>query len=141
MTFVEGASLETLKRVLAARQLPRGDVHLPGRRFWLFDDGLGLAGCGGLEGFGKDRLLRSVAVVADRSGRGTGSKIVGALEEQARSEGVLALYLLTSGAQAFFERLGYTRTDRSFAPTSIASTQQLLALCPSDAAFMIKELS
>lgn len=50
------------------------------------------------------------------------------------------LYLLTDTAEAFFERLGYTRVARETVPLGIQQTEEFSSLCPDDAAVMKKEL-
>ena len=61
-------------------------------------------------------------------------------ERHARSRGVRELYLLTTTAERFFERLGYRRTGRENAPEAIRGTQEFSGLCPSSSAFLVKEL-
>jgi len=58
----------------------------------------------------------------------------------ARSQGAEEIYLLTSTAERFFERLGYARVLREAAPVAIQQTQEFSALCPSSSALMVKRL-
>jgi len=58
----------------------------------------------------------------------------------AQSQGAEEIYLLTSTAERFFERLGYARVLREAAPVAIQQTQEFSALCPSNSAFMLKRL-
>jgi N-acetylglutamate synthase-like GNAT family acetyltransferase len=39
------------------------------------------------------------------------------------------VFLLTTGASAFFEHLGFALTDRSSAPPSILGTRQASSIC------------
>lgn len=66
--------------------------------------------------------------------------LVGEAERRARAAGVGVLYLLTTTAAGFFERLGYRQTDRAAAPREIAATRQFSGLCPASSAFMVKSL-
>jgi amino-acid N-acetyltransferase len=61
-------------------------------------------------------------------------------ELHAKSQGAREIYLLTTTAERFFERLGYTRVPREAAPLAIQQTQEFSALCPSSSAFMVKQL-
>jgi len=61
-------------------------------------------------------------------------------ERFAQSRGVREIYLLTTTAQRFFERLGYARVPREAAPVAIQRTQEFSTLCPSGSAFMVKRL-
>jgi len=72
-------------------------------------------------------LLRSLAVDASVRGRGCARALVAAAERYARGRGVRRIYLLTTTAAKFFERLGYGAVARD-------------ALCPSSSAFMAKNL-
>jgi len=58
----------------------------------------------------------------------------------AQSRGAEEVYLLTSTAERFFERLGYACVPREAAPVAIQRTQEFSTLCPSDSAFMVKRL-
>ena len=94
----------------------------------------------GLEIYGIDALLRSLVVSADARTQGTGSALVVHAEEYAASRSIRAIYLLTTTAESFFERMGYRRLDRAEAPPSIRSTREFAGLCPASSAFMVKRL-
>jgi amino-acid N-acetyltransferase len=108
--------------------------------FLVMRDAHGLAGCVGLEVLEEVGLLRSVAVDEAHRGLGLGKELVAAMEEHARSQGVQALYLLTTTAEAFFAGLGYRKLARDEAPGAIAGTSQFSELCPSSSCFMVKPL-
>lgn len=95
----------------------------------------------GLELLGTEALLRSLAVEADSRGAGSGRALVAAAEEHARELGVTSIYLLTTTAAEFFERLGYVRADRETAPPAVRRTREFGDLCPASAVFMAKQLS
>jgi amino-acid N-acetyltransferase len=94
----------------------------------------------GLEIYATDALLRSLVVAPDVRTKGVGSAILRHAEDYAAARHVDAIYLLTTTAESFFERLGYGRVDRTHAPPSIQSTREFASLCPASAAFMIKRL-
>lgn len=94
----------------------------------------------GLELLGAEALLRSLAVDADARGFGSGRALVAAAEQHGRDSGVDSIFLLTTTAAGFFERLGYTRVDRDAAPPSIRHTREFGELCPASATFMVKHL-
>jgi N-acetylglutamate synthase-like GNAT family acetyltransferase len=85
-------------------------------------------------------LLRSLAVSSKCRGRGCGTALVAQAELFAQSQGAREIYLLTTTAQRFFERLGYARVLREAAPAAIQRTQEFSTLCPSGSAFMVKRL-
>lgn len=100
-----------------------------------------LIGVVGLELYGAAGLLRSLAVEPKSQNSGLGRALVKHAENQASNAGVRELYLLTTTAERYFERLGYHTVPRSEAPTVIASTSQFSSLCPSSSAFMRKSLA
>lgn len=130
----------SLVALLAAEGLPTDDLTAPGRRFWRVADEDGLLGYGGLEAGGADGLLRSVVVPPDRRGLGAGRAVVAAISEEARRLGVERLWLLTTGAAGFFEKLGFRRADRASAPPDIAASAQFAGLCPGSAVCMRRDL-
>ena len=94
----------------------------------------------GLELFGEVALLRSLAVASSRRGSGLGSRLVAHAERHARDQGVQSLFLLTTTAEKFFLRRGYTRIPRDEAPAAIKGTREFSGICPASSAFMVKNL-
>lgn len=97
-----------------------------------------VVGVAGLQAVGAVGLLRSVAVAAPYRGRGLAARLVQAVEADARSRGLTALYLLTTTAEAFFAARGYARTDRAAAPAALQATREFLDLCPETAVCLAK---
>src|SRR6201993_1086999 len=130
-----------VRELLTASALPTEDLAgEPATQFYVSRSADELVGVVGLELYGEAALLRSLAVARSARGRGLGAALVRYAEEAASTQNARALYLLTLSAERFFARLGYRNQDRRFAPRTLASTQQFSALCPSSAAFMMKEL-
>ncbi|MEA3197991.1 MAG: amino-acid N-acetyltransferase [Gammaproteobacteria bacterium] len=128
--------------LLAAEGLPVADLtdgHLE-HFFFTGSDGAPTA-LVGLEIYAADALLRSLVVARDARTKGVGSALVQHAEDYAASRGVHAIYLLTTTAESYFERLGYRRVDRTQAPPSIRSTAEFAGLCPASSAFMIKQIN
>ena len=125
--------------LLTEADLPSSDItneHL--KHFFGCGPKERLSGVVGLEIYGTIALLRSLAVVQDCRGNGCGKALVAEVETYAHSRGVTEIYLLTTTAERFFERLGYTRTSREAAPEAIRRTREFTDLCPSSSAFMMK---
>jgi N-acetylglutamate synthase-like GNAT family acetyltransferase len=51
------------------------------------------------------------------------------------------VWLLTTTARAFFDKLGYAAVDRAGVPGAIRATAQFSALCPDSATVMVKRLA
>jgi N-acetylglutamate synthase-like GNAT family acetyltransferase len=94
----------------------------------------------GVELHGRHALLRSLVVVERERGQGIAVALVKRVEAHAASHGVQRIFLLTTTAESFFNRRGYTRIDRSLAPPSIQRTREYSDLCPKSSAFMVKGL-
>lgn len=99
-----------------------------------------LLGVIGIEVCGDFGLLRSLAVSALYRGNGLGQKLFAFSEEWAMRSNPKALYLLTTTANSFFERLGYETLTRAEAPSTITQTPQFARLCPDSSTFMGKGL-
>jgi amino-acid N-acetyltransferase len=131
----------TAVALLQAQGLPVSDItdeHLE-HFFFIGSDG-SPTGLVGVEMYGTEALLRSLVVAENARTRGVGAALVQHAEEYASSHRVGAMYLLTTTAEKFFERLGYERIDRSRAPTSIERTREFASICPASSAFMTKRL-
>ena len=95
----------------------------------------------GLEVFGAVALLRSLAVSPAHRGHGLAQQLVAFAEQLAASRGVGTLFLLTTTAPAFFDKLGFAPASRSAAPPAIQATQQFSGLCPASSAFLSKSVA
>ncbi|HEX6929787.1 MAG TPA: arsenic resistance N-acetyltransferase ArsN2 [Gammaproteobacteria bacterium] len=99
-----------------------------------------LLATGGIERYGEDGLLRSVAVSDVARGTGLGKAIAAAMERHARAKGIGSLYLLTTTAAAFFPRLGYEVFERHAVPAAVAKSAEFVSLCPASAVCLKKNL-
>ncbi|HSD68330.1 MAG TPA: GNAT family N-acetyltransferase, partial [Woeseiaceae bacterium] len=103
-------------------------------------DGEALAGVVALQPFSAVGLLRSLVVAQAARSAGCGSKLVQAVERTAARSGVRQLWLLTTGAEHYFEKLGFLATSRALAPPEIRQTAEFTSLCPDSAVLMCKSL-
>jgi amino-acid N-acetyltransferase len=132
-------SLRAAVALLAAVGLPSSDLTEPRLEHFLFcgprDTPTGLVG---LELFDSDALLRSLAVAPGVRRSGLGSTLLEQAEGYAYARGVRSLYLLTTTAQRFFEKRGYSVTSRESCPAAIRSTSEFASLCPASSALLVK---
>ena len=131
----------TVTRILGEAGLPCSDLTPAHLEHFFGCGSIGAPdGIVGLELYESVALLRSLAVISKCRGRGCGTALVAQAELFAGSQGVREIYLLTTTAQGFFERLGYARVLREGAPVAIQRTQEFSTICPSGSAFMVKRL-
>jgi amino-acid N-acetyltransferase len=137
---VDNKLREEVISLLKQNQLPVDDLDEEKLLFAFFFQDV-FAGCGGLEIFGENALIRSVALREDLRGKGMGALIYEQLEQIAKDKGCQKLFLLTTTAESFFQHAGFLKADRDLAPIDIRNTQEFSTICPSSAIFMKKEIS
>ena len=121
---------------LRAEGLPAPDAG----RYFSADHSGAVVGYVGLEGEGRDLLLRSLVVLADQKACGLGSRVLAAAEIVAGNMGAARLHLLTTTAEPFFARNGYRTANRQTAPEAMRRTREFAGLCPASAAYLTKDL-
>ncbi|WP_151447623.1 arsenic resistance N-acetyltransferase ArsN2 [Lacisediminimonas profundi] len=133
--------LPSLKTLLTNSGLPADDLDQAKlNHFIVLAQGQRIVGSVGLEPFGQDGLLRSLAVDTNHREEGFGSRLLEAIETHAAEIGIQHLYLLTTSATSFFEHHGYQRMERAAAPAPIQATAEFTAMCPDSAACLFKSL-
>ena len=97
--------LAFVRTLLADNALPNSDVDDSSRiRFLIADDADGHpAACIGIEAYGSEALLRSLAVPPAMRGRGVGRSLVVAAEDTARAMGVSRLYFVLVSARKLID--------------------------------------
>ncbi len=130
-----------IEQLLTVCELPVSDIA-PSESMLFFGcrHGAKLVGLVGLEVFSPFALLRSLAVAPQHRYSSLGRKLVAFAEEHATSLGVQLLFLLTTTADGYFLKLGYSPASRENAPLPIRNTAQFSELCPTSSAFMSKRL-
>ena len=141
ITRLGSGDLALLENLLRSHHLPTEDCAEQRHNFCgVFDQG-DLVAAGGLEPAANYALLRSVVVQERYRSRGLARAVSEFLINQARSEGRKAVYLLTETAETYFEKLGFSRLDRTQVPLEIRQTRQFASLCPDTASCMVMSLS
>ena len=122
--------------LLQAADLPTAGLQ-PSLPDFLVAEAAGqLVGAIGLEVYGESALLRSAVVAAGRRGSGLGRELVESLLERARTRGVREIYLLTTTAEHFFPRFGFTRIPRSSVAPAVQASEEFRGACPDSAIAM-----
>lgn len=113
---LDGSDLD-LKKALSGADLPTDDVEDEGRTFFRIvgDNDITVA-FAALEACEGDQLLRSVVVLPGQRGKGVGRAAV---------EPGSDVFLATTSASPFFERLGFIKVQRENLPAAVLATRQL----------------
>jgi amino-acid N-acetyltransferase len=99
-----------------------------------------LVGVVGLELYGESALLRSVAVEESWRGSGVGRVLVERALDLARQRRIQDVYLLTTTAEHYFPKFGFTRVCRDQVAEEIQSSIEFQTACPTSAIVMRKSL-
>jgi N-acetylglutamate synthase-like GNAT family acetyltransferase len=134
------ADLPRVEALLREAALPWEDVAPHLGAFLVGEQDAALVASAGLEQYGADALVRSVAIAAPLRSAGLGAALCDTLLGDARRRGVHDAYLLTTTAARFFARLGFAPIARESAPPAIRATRELAELCPASAALMHRAL-
>jgi amino-acid N-acetyltransferase len=96
-------------------------------------DGRRFLGVACLETWGRQGLLRSVAVECEHREAGVGTSLVRRVIFEARKKRVREVYLITETAPLFFERLGFSALDRSRVKGGVLNSVEFQEACPKTA--------
>jgi amino-acid N-acetyltransferase len=95
-----------------------------------------LLGVAGLETWGTQALLRSVAVEEGSRSSGIGRQLVAYTLKTAESRGSREVYLLTETAPLFFQKLGFRKLARSRVKGAVLDSVEFRDACPESAQVM-----
>lgn len=98
---------------------------LEGSSYWVAVQGGEVVGCVGLEHGEDASLLRSAAVRPDAQGHGIGGQLTETALEAARSRGDRAVYLFSSHAGKYWQRLGFVQVPTAELGTALPGTPQV----------------
>ena len=92
-----------------------------------------LVGVAGLERYGDVGLLRSVAVSEPFRNSGLGRRLVTDRLSAAHAIGLHQIFLLTTTAAPYFQKLGFVPTPRTEVPPALATSVEFTTACPASA--------
>jgi amino-acid N-acetyltransferase len=134
------SDLGELRRLLKDLELPTAGVNEWWSLFTVVDSGDGIIGAAGVEQYADGALLRSVAVHPAWRSSGLGRMLVDAALDTARRAGSRDVYLLTTTAEHYFPRLGFTPIPRGSVPASVQASVEFREACPAGAVAMHRRL-
>jgi len=134
------ADLSSVESLLSGSDLPLDGVRDNFSNFVVAEDEGLVAGAIGFEQFGSVGLLRSAVVAPAHRGSGIGQRLVRQLLARAEEAGVEDLYLLTTTAERYFPRFGFTLTTRSAVPSAVKASAEFQGACPDTAIVMTRRV-
>jgi amino-acid N-acetyltransferase len=136
---VKKAGAQAARKLVSASGLPRGG--LDDAELWCVRGEHGrIIGVAGLETWGRQGLLRSVAVDKERRKAGVGTSLVRQIIAEARKKRMSEVFLITETAPLFFERLGFKAIDRSRVRGGVLDSVEFTEACPDTAPVMRMDL-
>jgi len=132
--------LPALRELLSLCGLPFDGVPDHLNAFLVALDQGRLTGSVGVERYGADGLLRSLAVHPDHRGRSLGTHLTRRALREARRLGLRRVFLLTETASEYFLRLQFRRVPRQQAPPAVQASVEFASVCPETAVCMERHL-
>ena len=111
--------LPEVEDLLRTCELPVEGVREHIDRYLVSRDSGGIIGCAGLEHYGKVGLLRCIAVARRARFAGLGDFIFSLLVADARESGIESLVVDSTGAERYFEKIGFTAAETSELPDDL----------------------
>ena len=136
----EQTDLVAVESLLATNDLPLDGVRENFSSFVVAEQQDAIVGAIGLELFDSAALLRSAVVSPAQRGNGVGRRLVEHILLRAEEAGVEDLFLLTTTAEEYFPRFGFTRTTRAAVPEAVKSSAEFRGACPDTAVVMERRL-
>jgi amino-acid N-acetyltransferase len=100
-----------------------------------------LVGVAGLEIYRSSALLRSVVVEEEWRGSGVGGRLIDLALEKARARGLDDVFLLTTTAEHYFPRFGFTCVSREAVSQEVQTSVEFQGACPASAVVMRRQLA
>ncbi len=134
------ADLPEMLALLGRAHLPTAGVAESLTHFIVAEREGELIGVAGLEVYGASALLRSVAVEDSWRGSGVGRTLIDRALEQARQAGIEDVFLLTTTAEHYFPRFGFSCVNRDSVNPGVQASIEFQGACPTSAIIMRKSL-
>jgi amino-acid N-acetyltransferase len=134
------SDLPAVLGLLGRAQLPTAGVADAPSHFVMAESGGELVGVVGLEMYGQSALLRSAAVEESWRGSGVGRVLVERALDLARERGIEDVFLLTTTAEHYFPRFGFSCVSRDSVASGVKASVEFQEACPASATVMRKHL-
>ena len=134
------SDLPAVLELLGRAHLPTAGVAAAPSHYVMAESGGKLVGVVGLELYGASALLRSAAVDESWRGSGVGRVLVERVLDLARERGIEDIFLLTTTAEHYFPRFGFSCVSRDSVAAGVQSSLEFQEACPTSATVMRKSL-
>jgi amino-acid N-acetyltransferase len=134
------ADLPAILGLLEGAGLPAAGVYEALPHFIVAESNGGIVGVAGLELYDHSALLRSVAVDPSWRGSGVGRVLVERALSATRERGIRDVFLLTTTAEHYFPRFGFTCVSRDSVASEVRASAEFQGACPASAVAMHKTL-
>lgn len=134
------AELNEVTDLLKKNALPYDDINLAKSIFLIAKDNNTVIGAIGIETYGNTGLLRSFVVANQYRSKAVGKQLYDRIISEGKTLGINRIYLLTTTAEKYFSRQGFTLIERDSVPDVIKSTSEFKNKCPATAACMVKDI-
>lgn len=127
--------IENIHHLLKENKLPHNDIG-PHVEFYLIKSKAVTAGVVGVEIYTPYALLRSLAIADPYKKKGLGKRLTVFMLDYLAVIGIIDVFLLTTTAAKFFEKIGFKKIDRKSVPEDILQTKEFSEICPDSAVCM-----
>jgi amino-acid N-acetyltransferase len=134
------ADLPAVLALLGQADLPTAGVVDTLPHFMVAEDRGQIVGAVGLELYGASALLRSAAVQESWRGCGVGRALLNRALDLARERHVEDVFLLTTTAEHYFPRFGFSCVSRESVTPEVQGSIEFTEACPASAVVMRKSL-
>jgi len=136
ISAARASDLGEIKKLLTSSGLPLAGVDDHWKTFIVARDHGVVVACGGAETYDNAALIRSIAVHPDRRSHGLGRRIVRQLIDRLASRGLREFYLLTTTAEAYFRKRGFSKIEREEVNPQLLQSHEFQDACPASAVCM-----
>lgn len=133
--------LEAITELLIECNLPINDLEKFLLNFVVATTESQVCGCAGSESYFPFALVRSLAVSPSRRNLGVANKLIEELLHQLRTQGIQQVFALTTTAETYLHRIGFSRSDTGAVPQDMLKSGQFQGICPESAVLLVKTLS
>ena len=131
---------EQIGTLLEQAGLPALEAGFPLRNLFVAAEGPSLIGAIALEVHVRSGMVRLLVVAPEQRGQGMARQLMQTLFSRSYELGLRGLYLLTTDAEATFQKLGFRTIARDLAPSEIRASRQFSQQCPESALLMHRSL-